>query len=168
MPSPGGAQQKVAIAPPVFPPEAFVDDRQALSLEPLDCLFPARVVVVTGDLSPLDDFAGYRGQSARGKAREGQREEVIWPAWPASPAEEASIAAMPLADLQKYWSKAGNRLRDSAKWMATVLGAAIAAIIGTTPLASLNGHHLQLAAALIGLAGLILLVRGLPGLAHEL
>ena len=62
-----------------------------------------------------------------------EREEVIWPAWPATPAEEASVAAMPLADLQKYWSKAGNRLRDSAKWMATVLGAAIAAVIGTTP-----------------------------------
>lgn len=86
-----------------------------------------------------------------------EREEVIWPTWPATPAEEAAVAAMPLAALQKYWSKAGNRLRDSAKWMATVLGAAIAAVIGTTPLASLNGHHLQVAAALVGLAGLILL-----------
>jgi hypothetical protein len=74
-------------------------------------------------------------------------EEVIWPAWPATTAEEASVAAIPLADLQKYWSKAGNRLRDSAKWMATVLGAAIATVIGTRPLASLRGHHLQLAAA---------------------
>ena len=86
-----------------------------------------------------------------------EREEVIWPTSPATPAEEAAVAAMPLAALQKYWSKAGNRLRDSAKWMATVLGAAIAAVIGTTPLASLNGHHLQVAAALVGLAGLILL-----------
>lgn len=86
-----------------------------------------------------------------------EREEVIWPTWPATPAEEASVAAMPLADLRKYWSKAGNRLRDSAKWMATVVGAAIAAVIGTTPLASLNGRHLQLAAALIGLTGLIFL-----------
>jgi hypothetical protein len=86
-----------------------------------------------------------------------EREEVIWPAWPATTAEGTSVAAMPLADLQKYWSKAGNRLRDSAKWMATVLGAAIAAVIGTTPLASLHGHHLQLAAALTGLAGLFLL-----------
>jgi hypothetical protein len=56
-PSPRGAQQKVAIAPTVFPPEAFVGDSQALSVEPLGCLFPARVVVVTGDLFPLDDFA---------------------------------------------------------------------------------------------------------------
>jgi hypothetical protein len=86
-----------------------------------------------------------------------ERDEVVWPVWPATPAEEASVAAMPLADLQKYWSKAGNRLRDSAKWMATVIGAAIAAVIGTTPLVSLNGHHLQLAATLIGLAGLIFL-----------
>jgi hypothetical protein len=86
-----------------------------------------------------------------------EHEEVVWPTWPATPAEEASVAAIPLADLQKYWSKAGNRLRDSAKWMATVLGAAIAAVVGTTPLASLHGHHFQLAGALIGLAGLILL-----------
>ena len=86
-----------------------------------------------------------------------ERIEVIWPAWPATTTEEAAVAVMPLADLQRYWSEAGNRLRDSAKWMATVLGAAIAAVIGTTPLASLRGHHLQLTAALIGLAGLILL-----------
>jgi hypothetical protein len=86
-----------------------------------------------------------------------ERKEVIWPTWPATPAEESSAAAVPLADLQKYWSKAGNRLRDSAKWMATVIGAAIAAVIGTTPLASLNAHHLQVAVALIGLAGLFLL-----------
>src|SRR5262249_26055698 len=51
----------------------------------------------------------------------------------------------------------GNRQRDSAKWMATVLGAAIATVIGTSPLARLSGHHLQLAAAVIGAAGLILL-----------
>jgi len=86
-----------------------------------------------------------------------EHEEMVWPTWPATLAEEASVAAIPLADLQKYWSKAGNRLRDSAKWMATVIGAAIAAVIGTTPLASVHGHHLQLAAALIGLTGLILL-----------
>src|SRR6516225_4183441 len=31
-----------------------------------------------------------------------ERDEVVWPVWPATPAEEASVAAMPLADLQKY------------------------------------------------------------------
>lgn len=86
-----------------------------------------------------------------------EREDVIWPAWPATTTEEAAVAGIPLADLQEYWSKAGNRLRDSAKWMATVLGAAIAAVIGTAPLSSLRYHHLQLTAALIGLAGLVLL-----------
>jgi hypothetical protein len=51
--------------PAVFPPEALVDDRQTLMLEPLDRLFTAGVVVVTGNVT--QDC----GQSASGKALEG-------------------------------------------------------------------------------------------------
>jgi hypothetical protein len=83
-------------------------------------------------------------------------EEVIWPTWPATTADEAAVHGMPLEDLQKYWSTAGDRLRESAKWMATVLGVALATVIGTSPLARLS-HHLQIAAAVIGGLGLILL-----------
>jgi len=61
VPSLGGAQQKVAIAPPIFPREALVGDRQAFSLEPLDCLFPARVVVVTSHVSPSTISPGTAG-----------------------------------------------------------------------------------------------------------
>lgn len=63
----------------------------------------------------------------------------------------------PLDDVQEYWSTAGNRLRDSAKWMATVLGAALAAVIGTSPLAGMKAHKPQGIAITLGLAGLILL-----------
>ena len=83
-------------------------------------------------------------------------EEVIWPTWPATTAEEVAVQGAPLEDLQRYWGTAGDRLRESAKWMATVLGAAIATVIGTSPLAGLS-NHLQLTAALIGGAGLVLL-----------
>jgi hypothetical protein len=83
-------------------------------------------------------------------------EEVIWPTWPATTADEAAVHGMPLEDLQKYWSTAGDRLRESAKWMAAVLGVALATVIGTSPLARLS-HHLQIAAAVIGGVGLILL-----------
>jgi hypothetical protein len=82
--------------------------------------------------------------------------EVIWPTWPATVKEEIS-AGLPLTDLRQYWTQSGNRLRDSAKWMSTVLGAAIAALIGTSPLATLNGRHLHPAAAGIGLVGLLLI-----------
>lgn len=80
--------------------------------------------------------------------------EVIWPTWPAAPAEVAAASASPLGELQQYWATAGNRLRDSAKWMAAVLGAALASVVGTSPLA---GHHLHAAAAVVGLAGLVFL-----------
>jgi hypothetical protein len=80
--------------------------------------------------------------------------EVIWPTWPATPAEEAAASASPLEELQQYWATAGNRLRDSAKWMAAVLGAALASVVGTSPLA---GHHLHSTAAVVGLAGLVFL-----------
>jgi len=84
-------------------------------------------------------------------------EEVIWPTWPATIEDEAEVATSPLADLQRYWSTAGNRLRESAKWMATVIGAALAAVIGTSPSANLSSHHFQVVAAVIGLIGLLCL-----------
>ena len=65
VPLPGGAQQKVPIARSVFPPEALVSDHRALLLDPLDCLFPARRGVVTGDLFPFDDFAPRTAGSPR-------------------------------------------------------------------------------------------------------
>lgn len=81
-------------------------------------------------------------------------DEVIWPTWPATIEDEVEVTTSPLADLQRYWTTAGNRLRESAKWMATVLGAALGRVIGTSPI---SGHSFQVAAALIGLTGLLFL-----------
>lgn len=70
------------------------------------------------------------------------------------PAEEAAASASPLGELQQNWATVANRLRDSAKWMSAVLGAALASVVGTSPLA---GHHLHSTAAVMGLTGLVFL-----------
>jgi hypothetical protein len=83
-----------------------------------------------------------------------RHDEVVWPAWPATPQDEAAASPSPLAGVQEYWSTVGNRLRDSAKWTAAVLGAALATVIGTSPLAGIMGHTPQPIAILLGSAGL--------------
>ena len=57
--------------------------------------------------------------------QKGEIESVIWPTWPARSKDEIAASGAPLAGVQEYWSTVGNRLRDSAKWMAAVLGAAL-------------------------------------------
>jgi hypothetical protein len=86
-----------------------------------------------------------------------QPEGVIWPTWPAKPADEVSSSESALKGVEKYWNQTGNRLRDSAKWMAAVLGAALATIVGTSPLASIRHNHYRMAAVILGIAGLVLL-----------
>jgi hypothetical protein len=98
--------------------------------------------------------ACYRGSRRNIAACGMPADEVIWPAWPATTAEITAASAVPLAGLEQYWHTAGNRLRESAKWMATVLGGAMATVIGTSPLAHLSSHHFQLTAVLLGMAGL--------------
>jgi hypothetical protein len=89
--------------------------------------------------------------------QEWEPEEVVWPTWPGGIEEEATSPASPLAGLQDYWSTVGNRLRDSAKWMAAVLGAALATVIGTSPLSGMRQHKPQEIAVILGAAGLICL-----------
>jgi hypothetical protein len=82
-----------------------------------------------------------------------QPEAIIWPAWPARLEDQAPLEESPLAGAQDYWAKVGSRLRDSAKWMATVLGAALAAIVGTAPLTVFATHHPHGRAVVVGLIG---------------
>ena len=84
-------------------------------------------------------------------------EGIIWPTWPTGPADESALPASPLAGVHKRWSRASNRLRDSAKWMAAVLGAALATVIGTSPLAAMRHHHPAAIAIVLGLTGLVFL-----------
>jgi hypothetical protein len=79
--------------------------------------------------------------------------EVIWPTWPATVAEEIATSDSPLEDLQRHWDASISRLRDSAKWMAAVLGAALASVI---PTAGLSHRHISIAPGIVGVAGLVL------------
>jgi hypothetical protein len=94
-------------------------------------------------------------------------EGVIWPTWPVRSEDETALATSPLADVQSNWATVSDRLRDSAKWMATVLGAALATVVGASPLAGLSAHHPQGIAIALGLAGVDLArpdpLSGAPG-----
>ena len=69
---------------------------------------------------------------------------------------EVAVSGSPLASVQEYWSTVGNRLRDSAKWMAAVLGLAVATVIGTSPLAGDEGAQASTNRRPPGSAGLVL------------
>ena len=84
-------------------------------------------------------------------------EGLIWPTWPGRSQEELAASVLPLTAVEEYWSAAGKRLRDSAKWMATVLGAALAVIVGTSPLSEMTQRINHRAALATGSAGLLFL-----------
>ena len=95
------------------------------------------------------------GGEAWDRAREGwEPEGIIWPTWPTRSEDEVASTAAPLAEIQHYWATVGDRLRDSAKWMAIVLGAVLGTIAGTSPLAGIRQHHLPGMVIFLGLAGL--------------
>jgi hypothetical protein len=83
--------------------------------------------------------------------------EVIWPTWPNTVAEELHTSSSPLRDLQEHWDESTSRLRESAKWMATVIGAALASVIPVAPLTGLSKHHLSIAQGALGAFGLFCL-----------
>jgi hypothetical protein len=84
-----------------------------------------------------------------------QPEGMIWPTWPSRPADEVASSDAALSGVQEYWTQSGNRLRDSSKWMATVVGAALATLVGTSPLTLIKGHHFGTSAIILGAVGLL-------------
>jgi len=103
--------------------------------------------------------------------------ELIWPVYVPKPASEsaggqggnkeggnkeddkASGVSPAVSAADKYWAEAARQARSTAKWIATSLGAALAAIIGTAPLTPLGGkgvHWLSVPGVVITI-GLVLL-----------
>jgi hypothetical protein len=110
------------------------------------------------------------GGIARYVTREGQLwkpdpywvpETVIWPTWSLGedkPDGAALRTGSPLEPVEDYWSRTGNRIRESAKWMAGVLGLGLAALVGTSPLQNLRaGGPLDSRAVVVGALGFALL-----------
>jgi hypothetical protein len=84
-------------------------------------------------------------------------ETIIWPTWPGAGLGEDATKASPLEGVRDYWSEAGTKLRDSAKWMSAVLGAALATLVGTSPLSATRLQAPSVTTAACGAAGLVLL-----------
>lgn len=101
-----------------------------------------KMTVRSGDSGRITREVRMDGELWVPESREWCPELTIWPSW--SPAEESGgekAGETPLQGVHDYWSASDDRLRDSAKWMAAVLGAALAALIGTSPLAGMRNHH---------------------------
>jgi hypothetical protein len=114
-------------------------------------------IVLDGDVITREVYrdSGRWNQRCNSASKAG--EDLIWPTWPGRSQDEAAALPAPLAEVQEYWRTAGNRLRDSAKWTAVVLGAALATVIGTSPLAGMREHRPQPIAILLGSVGLAFL-----------
>jgi len=79
--------------------------------------------------------------------------EPIWPIWVPQPDSDTTIA-----DFETHWNDASTQARSTAKWIATVLGAALAALIGTAPLAGFRDQDIPWYAYLSGGVGLVLII----------
>jgi hypothetical protein len=114
-------------------------------------------VVVRADGHKIVRDVSFAGKPWDPETEGWEAEGVIWPAWPARSEDQAALADSPLACAQQYWAEVGSRLRDSAKWMATVLGAALAAIVGTSPLTIFTKQHPTRTTIVVGLIGVAFL-----------
>jgi hypothetical protein len=84
-------------------------------------------------------------------------EPTVWPAWSPALAAQGCAVVTPLTGVREYWAGVSDRLRDSAKWTAAVLGAALAVVAGTSPLTEMAKHPLNGGTAVQGSLGLALL-----------
>jgi len=62
-----------------------------------------------------------------------------------------------LTRFQKHWEDASVQARSTAKWIATIIGAALGALIGTAPLSGLQGKQIPESAIIAAALGLVLI-----------
>jgi hypothetical protein len=85
-----------------------------------------------------------------GDGSQGSFTEPIFPIYVPPVAEQTDARttrsadqADPTATTDAFWAKAPDQARSTAKWIATVIGAALAAIVGTAPLSPLGGKDID-------------------------
>jgi hypothetical protein len=111
---------------------------------------PARTIQnQTSDLPGDGEYTPWKGDGAWTPERD------IWPIWHQRPDEDKNSA--PLAIVNQHCRRNGERLRESAKWMATVIGVALAALVGTSPLSDMRTSGPSAWAIVLGAAGLALI-----------
>jgi len=85
-------------------------------------------------------------------------DEVIWPTWTSQAGPQGGTDADTALDrVHDYWSQSADRIRDSAKWLAAILGLTVGALVGTSPLSEIRTKPPQLPAILFGVFGLLCL-----------
>jgi hypothetical protein len=98
-----------------------------------------------------------------------EHDTYIWPGWAPHMQVKPIDDHSPLLDTHAYWESVSSRIRDTAKWMATVIGSTLGLLVGTSPLAQNSTHHPQGWAGLsIGAVGLLCLVGTLMLILHVL
>jgi hypothetical protein len=85
-------------------------------------------------------------------------ERIIWPAWTMGTADGAPEGHNTALDsVHDSWRNSSDRIRDSAKWTATVIGVTLAALVGTSPLTGLLDRPFTQQGWLTALTGLVML-----------
>lgn len=84
-------------------------------------------------------------------------DDVIWPVWVPGKADDRGKRSSALSGVRDHWTGLADRLRESAKWMSTVLGAALGLLIGTLPFGEGWEKDVGGTSAALGIIGLTLL-----------
>jgi len=107
-----------------------------------------------GTTGSTDDGRGY----ALWKGDDAWKPELnVWPSWHQNYQDSDHEGALPLEMVTQHCQRNGERLRESAKWLATVVGVALAALIGTSPLANMRQAGPSWWTFALGAVGLVLL-----------
>ena len=77
-------------------------------------------------------------------------EEPVYPVW----VPKSRILTQPLLTSRKTWANASNQARATANGLPTILGVALAALIGSAPLSGFRGEYIPWRANVVGAAGL--------------
>ena len=56
--------------------------------------------------------------------------------------DKATDSSRAMTAFQKHWDESATQPRTTAKWIATALGAALAALVGTAPLTGLSDDYI--------------------------
>lgn len=110
-------------------------------------------------LEPADPFRGDRQKTGWIEWTGDKRwnpEVEIWPTWHAASGDDAEPRDL-LSTVHRHSSVDADRLRDSAKWMAAVVGLTLGVLVGTSPVSTMAASDPPLVSVAVGVVGLILL-----------
>jgi hypothetical protein len=118
---------------------------------------PAGHPPVDWTVTVVRDIHGLIHRTVKPDSRWTDRRETVWPVWFPRLDQPQQKPETPLSGALDHWSALGDRLRDSAKWMSAIVGAALGLLLGTSPLAKVQPGSLHRLGMTVGGVGLALL-----------